>query len=609
MGDQPKSPGADPADGAGPAQRPPGGAGRLWGVGLGPGDPELVTVKAARLIGAADVLAFHSGTHGRSIARRIAEPYVRAGQIEEPLVYPVTTGGTDHPGGYAGAIRDFYDEAARRLAKHLDDGLDVVVLCEGDPMFYGSYMYTHERLSGRYRAEVVPGVTSVSAAAAALGRPLVQRDEVLTILPGTLPRAELARRLADTDAAAVLKLGRTFGSVRDAVEDAGRGAAAWYVERASTDQQRTCRLREVTAAAEKPGEEPGRHAAVPYFSLALLTSPTSARSTEQPGSQVVRRGKGSESVAALEDRPPEGRPPEGRPREGRPPEGRSVGEVVVVGLGPGPPQWTTPQARLELEQAEHLVGYRTYLDRVPVRAGQQRHPSGNRVEADRADQALALAAGGARVAVVSSGDPGVFAMAAAVVEQAADPRWLGVPVRVVPGLTAAQAVASRVGAPLGHDFAVLSLSDRLKPWPVVVARLTALAKADLAIAVYNPRSVARPWQLGAALEVLLRQRDPATPVVVGRDVGGPQESVRVVALGSLDPATVDMRCLLIVGSSATRVVREAGSAGESPLVLTPRRSGSDNSGLDNGGPDSSRGAGSGGAAPTTAATFGAQLHT
>jgi precorrin-2 C20-methyltransferase / precorrin-3B C17-methyltransferase len=532
----------EPVTQAGPAGRRPG---RLWGVGLGPGDPELVTVKAARLIAAADVLAFHSGTHGRSIARRIAEPYLRPGQIEEPLVYPVTTGGTDHPGGYPGAIRDFYDEVARRLAKHLDDGLDVVVLCEGDPMFYGSYMYTHERLSHRYPAEVVPGVTSVSAAAAALGRPLVQRDEVLTVLPGTLPRAELARRLADTDAAAVLKLGRTFDSVRGAVEDAGRGPAAWYVERASTEQQRTCPLRDVAAEAGAPADDDlAVRRTVPYFSLVLLTSPSSARSLRQ----------------ATAD------PAAGPVRDDRP-----AGEVVVVGLGPGADEWTTPEARHELERAEHLVGYRTYLDRVPTRPGQRRHPSGNRVEADRADRALALARDGARVAVVSSGDPGVFAMAAAVVEQATDPRWLGVRVRVVPGLTAAQAVASRVGAPLGHDYGTLSLSDRLKPWAVVTARLAAMAEADLVIAVYNPRSQARPWQLGAAIEVLLRYRDPATPVVVGRDVGGADESVRVVPLGRLDPTSVDMRCLLIVGSSATRVLPGDGTADGPPLVLTPRR--------------------------------------
>ena len=244
------------------------------------------------------------------------------------------------------------------------------------------------------------------------------------------------------------------------------------------------------------------------------------------------------------------------------------GEVVVVGLGPGDERWLTPEAREALERADHLVGYRTYLDRVPHREGQQRHPSGNTVEAERADVALELARAGASVAVVSSGDPGVFAMAAAVVEQAAsDARWASVPVRVLPGVTAAQAVASRVGAPLGHDFAVVSLSDRLKPWDVITARLDALARADLAIALYNPTSQSRTWQLGEARDVLLKHRDPATPVVIGRDVGGPQESVRVVALCDLDPAEIDMRCLLIVGSSQTRAVERAGHT----TVLTPRR--------------------------------------
>ena len=142
--------------------------GRLWGVGLGPGDPELVTVKAARLLGEADVIAFHSARHGRSIARSVAAPYLREGQIEEALIYPLTTETTDHPGGYQGAIDDFYAESARRLAAHLDAGRDVVLLAEGDPLFYGSYMHMHKRLAPHYRTEVVPGVTSVSAASAAL---------------------------------------------------------------------------------------------------------------------------------------------------------------------------------------------------------------------------------------------------------------------------------------------------------------------------------------------------------------------------------------------------------------------------------------------------------
>ncbi|MGR7025113.1 precorrin-2 C(20)-methyltransferase [Geodermatophilus sp. URMC 62] len=492
--------------------------GRLYGVGLGPGDPELVTVKAARLITAADVVAFHAARHGRSVARAVAAPYLREGQVEELLVYPVTTETTDHPGGYQGAIDEFYEAAAARLAAHLDAGRDVVVLAEGDPFFYGSYMHMHKRLAHRYPTEVVPGVTSVSGAAAAVGRPLVERDEVLTVLPGTLPAEELAEWLATTDSAAVLKLGRTFGGVREAFDAAGVLDRALYVERASTDRQRTMPLADVDPET------------VPYFSLALLPSPLTG-----PGNA-----------------------PAPRDDEAR------TGEVVVVGLGPGDRCWTTPEAADALACADDLVGYGPYLDRVPANPRQTRHPSDNRVEAERAAHALELARAGRRVAVVSSGDPGVFAMAAAVLEVAARPEHAGVPVRVLPGLTAAQAVASRVGAPLGHDFAVISLSDVLKPFDVVLDRLRHAAAADLVVALYNPRSRARPHQLGEALTALLEVRKPDTVVVVGRDVGGAQESVVVTTLGELDPETVDMRCLVLVGSSQTRVT-------PSGQVYTPRR--------------------------------------
>ncbi|MGY2079126.1 precorrin-2 C(20)-methyltransferase [Modestobacter sp. SYSU DS0657] len=492
--------------------------GRLYGIGLGPGDPELVTVKAARLIGAADVVAFHAAQHGRSVARGLAEPYLRGGQVEELLVYPVTTETTDHPGGYQGAIDEFYEAAAARLAAHLDAGRDVVVLAEGDPFFYGSYMHMHKRLAHRYPTEVVPGVTSVSGAAAVLGRPLVERDEVLTVLPGTLPADELAEWLATTDSAAVLKLGRTFGNVRDAFDAAGVLDRAVYVERATTGRQRVAPLAEVDPET------------VPYFSLALLPSPLTG-----PGNT-----------------------PE-RPDD----EAQRTGEVVVVGLGPGKRSWTTPEVAEALAEADDLVGYGPYLDRVPANPRQTRHPSDNRVEAERAAAALQLARDGRRVAVVSSGDPGVFAMAAAVLEVAAE-SFPDVEVRVLPGLTAAQAVASRVGAPLGHDFAVISLSDVLKPWDVVLGRLRAAAAADLVLALYNPRSKARPHQLAEAQKALLDVRDPDTVVVVGRDVGGAEESVRVTTLAGLDPETVDMRCLLLIGSTQTRVT-------PSGQVFTSRR--------------------------------------
>jgi precorrin-2 C20-methyltransferase/precorrin-3B C17-methyltransferase len=483
--------------------------GTLWGVGLGPGDPELVTVKAARVIAEADVVAYHSARHGRSIARGIADPYLRPGQIEEHLVYPVTTQTTDHPGGYAGAMEDFYRESADRIAAHLDAGRNVALLAEGDPLFYSSYMHMHTRLTQRFDAVIVPGVTSVSAASAATGTPLVQGDEVLTILPGTLPITELKRRLADTDAAVVLKLGRSYPAVREALSSAGRLGETFYVERASTSRQR------VMPAGEVDDET------VPYFSLAML-----------PG-------------AARQHAP--------------------AGSVAVVGLGPGDTDWMTPQSRRELAAATDLIGYGPYLDRVGTRNGQHRHPSDNTDEPARARLACTLAQQGRAVAVVSSGDPGVFAMATAVLEEAK--QWPGVHVRVIPAMTAAQAVASRVGAPLGHDYAVISLSDRLKPWEVIEERLRAAARADLVLAIYNPASKSRTWQVGAMRELLLAYRDPGTPVVVGRDVSGPREEVKVVALVDLDPADVDMRCLLIIGSSQTQwYTEESGDR-----VFTPRR--------------------------------------
>ncbi|WP_326546403.1 precorrin-2 C(20)-methyltransferase [Mycolicibacterium sp. ND9-15] len=482
--------------------------GVLWGVGLGPGDPELVTVKAARVIGDADVVAYHSARHGNSIARGIAEPYLRPGQVEEHLVYPVTTETADHPGGYAGAMEDFYRESAARIAAHLEAGRNVALLAEGDPLFYSSYMHMHTRLTQRFDAVIVPGVTSVSAASAAVATPLVQGDEVLTILPGTLPADELERRLADTDAAVLLKLGRSYPAVREALSATGRLDDAFYVERASTPRQRVLGAGEVEDAT------------VPYFSLAMLPGRRRAETT--------------------------------------------TGSVAVVGLGPGDTDWMTPQCRRELAEATDLIGYGPYLDRVGARDGQRKYPSDNTDETARARLACTLAEEGRAVAVVSSGDPGVFAMATAVLEEAK--QWPGVSVRVIPAMTAAQAVASRVGAPLGHDYAVLSLSDRLKPWDVIATRLTAAAAADLVLAIYNPASKTRTWQVAAMRDLLLEHRDSGTPVVIGRDVSGPREEVKVVRLADLDPADVDMRCLLIVGSSQTQWYSDDGDR-----VFTPRR--------------------------------------
>jgi precorrin-2 C20-methyltransferase/precorrin-3B C17-methyltransferase len=245
-----------------------------------------------------------------------------------------------------------------------------------------------------------------------------------------------------------------------------------------------------------------------------------------------------------------------------------TGRVTVAGLGPGRADWCLPAVTERLRAATDLVGYGSYLDLVPVTTTAARHASDNRVEADRARHALDLAAAGGEVVVVSSGDPGIFAMGSAVMEVLEGGDHDEVDVEVLPGVTAAQALASRVGAPLGHDFCVISLSDVLKPWDVIERRISAAADADFVIALYNPASRHRPWQLGRALALVGRRRPPSTPVAVGRNVGRPGESVAVVTLDALDLAAVDMSTVLLVGSSTTRMLTGRPLASS---LYTPRR--------------------------------------
>jgi precorrin-3B C17-methyltransferase / cobalt-factor III methyltransferase len=246
-----------------------------------------------------------------------------------------------------------------------------------------------------------------------------------------------------------------------------------------------------------------------------------------------------------------------------------TGRLAVIGLGPGDPRYLTPEAEAALAAAQALYGYGPYLDRVPVQAGQTRHRSDNREERSRAAAALEHAAQGVQVAIVSGGDPGVFAMAAAVCEEieTGPDHWRALDVIVVPGITAMLAVAARIGAPLGHDFCALSLSDNLKPWEVVERRLDAAASAGFVIALYNPVSQARPWQFGSAVERLRRHLPPSTPVVFGRAVGRPEERIDVTSLDRAAAAPADMATLVIVGSRETRVVARRGRP---PLVYTPR---------------------------------------
>ncbi len=244
------------------------------------------------------------------------------------------------------------------------------------------------------------------------------------------------------------------------------------------------------------------------------------------------------------------------------------GRLTIVGLGPGPAEWMTPEASAAIQAATDVVGYGPYVERLALRADQRAHASDNRVEMDRARLALKLVTEGRTVAVVSGGDPGVFAMAAAVFEAIEyDPQWSKLDIQVAPGVTAMQAAAARLGAPLGHDFCAISLSDNLKPWPVVQRRLRAACEGDFVIALYNPASQARPDRIIEAFDLMRQAKAPTTPVAFARAVGRADETLTLTTLGEADASLVDMSTLVIIGSSETRfVVRD----GAQPWMLTPR---------------------------------------
>jgi precorrin-3B C17-methyltransferase len=247
----------------------------------------------------------------------------------------------------------------------------------------------------------------------------------------------------------------------------------------------------------------------------------------------------------------------------------NTGSLAIVGLGPGPAGWIIPEATAALQSATDLVGYQPYLDRIAENPRQRRHGSDNRTETDRARLALTLAAQGCHVAVVSGGDPGVFAMAAAIFEaiETGDPSWRALNILVVPGISAMHAAAARLGAPLGHDFCAISLSDNLKPWDIIVRRLRAAADGDFVIALYNPASKTRPDRIHQAFALLRATKAPATPVAIARSIGRPDEHITLTTLAEADPGIADMSTLVLIGSSETRFIHRPG---HNPWLLTPR---------------------------------------
>ena len=497
-------------------------SGKLYGIGLGPGDPDLMTIKAVRIIGFVEVIVYHSAKHGHSIARDIAKFYLSKNQLEEQLIYPVTTDTINHSGGYSCAIAEFYLKSALRIAYHLECGRNVALLTEGDPFFYSSYAHMHVRLLSQFCIVVIPGVTSFSAASASLNAPLVQGKETLTILPGNLPNKELTKFISISDTTIIVKSGKFSSKIHKILKSTKRINGAFYIEKASKTQQLILPVDKMHSGIK-----------VPYFSLIISTKHFHSSTNAT-----------------------------------------NCGKLTIIGLGPGGSDWMTPQTYNELSTVTDLVGYGPYLDRVKNMLSQQKHPSYNTYESSRAHLACKLAKEGRKVAVVSSGDSGIFAMATSVLEEAK--QWPNIDVKVVPAMTSAQAVASRVGAPLGHDYGVISLSDRLKPWRVIKDRLVAIAKVDMVLVIYNPSSRMRTWNINTMQKLLLKYRNKNTLVVIAYAVSitkslQKREIVNIVYLSNLDKVTINMQTMLIIGSSKTQSYNYITSNGvKNNVIFTPR---------------------------------------
>ncbi len=244
------------------------------------------------------------------------------------------------------------------------------------------------------------------------------------------------------------------------------------------------------------------------------------------------------------------------------------GWVVIAGLGPGAEAMVTPEVSAAISEATDIVGYIPYVARIEAREGLTLHASDNRVEIDRSRHALEMASEGRRVVVVSSGDPGVFAMAAAVLEavEHGEAAWRDLDIRVLPGITAMLACAAAIGAPLGHDFCAINLSDNLKPWSLIEKRLRLAAEADFAMAFYNPRSKSRPEGFEKALDILQEVCAPEQLIIFGRAISTPDQEIKVVLIKDATPEMADMRTMVLMGASTTRMIPRSGA----PLVYTPR---------------------------------------
>jgi precorrin-2 C(20)-methyltransferase len=496
--------------------------GRFWAVGVGPGDPELLTLKAVNILQRAHVI-YHAGPEpNKGRAYEIIHSYLRAEQdirlIRTEAMSVVS----------ASEAKTVYRPAVDRIAADCRGGLDVAFVTEGDPTLYSTAANVWQLLAELYPdipIEIIPGVSSITAAAARVGWPLAQKDEMLAIVPAGYHTDEWVSLLETFSGIVLLKPTQVLPHIVRFLETSEGNCQAVYLENLCTPKEWiTCDL---SQAVERRN----------YFSVVLLRK----KKAEDAWPGLSLRSPGASAT------------PELRFAQPRPPCQTPTGKIWLVGLGPGDAALLTRGAREALESAEVIIGYEGYLKLLgplSLRAEMVGSPIG--AEKQRASQAIQFAGAGRQVALVSSGDAGVYGMGSLLLETAGDTP--AVEMETVPGVTAAVAAAALLGAPLGHDFACLSLSDLLTPWPVIERRLAAVGQGDLVLAIYNPASTRRTWQLPRARDILLQHRPPRTPVGLVDKAYRPGMRIWHTTLGELTTAGVGMETTVIIGNSETRLI-------------------------------------------------------
>jgi precorrin-2 C(20)-methyltransferase len=497
----------------------------FWAVGVGPGDPGLLTFRAAEVIACAQVI-YHAGPEERQgRAWEIIRARVRP---EQEIKRLLTTSMSA-----ASAAEDWripYRQGVEQIAADCRRGLEVAFVSEGDPTLYSTAAYVWQllaELDPEIPITIIPGVTSITAAAARVRWPLAQKNEMLRILPATQVSVELASENAHL---CLLKAGAISPSLVNALQGPECAWEAAYVENVGTEHE---------WITHDLAQAFGRNS---YFSLVLLRRIERSRPTSFNREPAASAGNSLAAGSRLNDSP-------------------TRGKVWVVGIGPGDPDLLTRQALRILQNASDFVGYSAYLKLLEDLGCHARlYPLPLGAEAERARLALDLARQGRQVALISSGDAGVYGMASVLLETAAETPEIEI--EVIPGITAATAAAALLGAPLGHDFVCLSLSDLLTPWPMIERRLEAAARGDFVIALYNPASQRRTWQLPRACQILRAFRAPDTPVGLVHGAFRPGMRVQRTTLQEFRPETAGMDSTILIGSSRTRLIHDR--------LVTPR---------------------------------------